>query len=145
MSRTPIGKLRKSHGRMVKMDSRSYNMHVASDLLSLELQYKWMSTATPLVNGIEDLRWILRVVESSSLWTPQLPPDTFDYTLTFDDHWVADGSNMSGTEHGAGFAQVADPYKKGSEFGSLVHCTTIAWDACMLPLTGEVGKLTSAT
>jgi len=74
----------------------------------------------------------------------QLPPDTFDYTLNIDDDWIADWSNVPGTECGAGFMPVAHPYKKGPEFGSLVHCTTMAWDAYMLPIIGEVGKLRKA-
>jgi hypothetical protein len=61
--------------------------------------------------------------------TLQLPPDTFDYTLKSDDDWIADRSNVPGTECGSGFTPLADPYKKGPEFGSLVHCTTMAWDA----------------
>jgi hypothetical protein len=52
---------------------------------------------------------------------------------------------VSGTERGAGFTPVADPYKKGPEFGSVVHCTTMAWYAYMLPIIGEVGKLRRAT
>jgi hypothetical protein len=51
---------------------------------------------------------------------------------------------VPGTEHGAGFTLVADPYKKGPEFPSLVHCTTMAWNAYMLPIIGEVGKLRKA-
>jgi hypothetical protein len=51
---------------------------------------------------------------------------------------------VPGTERGAGFTPVADPYMKGPEFGSLVHCTTMAWDAYMLPIIGEVGKLRKA-
>jgi hypothetical protein len=140
-SRTPIGKFTKANGTLVKMDSRDYNMHMASYILSLEPQYRWMLTATPLVNGIEDLCWTLCFLESSSRLTLQLPPDTFEYTLNFNDHWVADGSNVSGTESGAGFTPGADPYKKGSEFGSLVHFTTMAWDAYMLPIIGEVGEI----
>jgi len=99
-----------------------------------------MLTAIPLVNGITDLRWILRFLESSSWLTLLLPPDTFDYTLNIDDNWIADGSNVPGTERGAGFTTVADPYKKGPEFRSLVHCTTMAWDAYMLPIIAEVGN-----
>jgi len=68
-----------------------------------------------------------------------------NYTINIDDDWVADGSNVLGTEHGAGFTPVADPYKKDPEFGSLVHCTTMAWDTYMLPLIGEVGILREAT
>jgi hypothetical protein len=37
-SGTPIGKLRKANGTFVKMDSQDYNMHLASCILSLELQ-----------------------------------------------------------------------------------------------------------
>jgi len=85
-----------------------------------------MLMATPLVNGIEDWRWILRFLKSSSWLTLQLPPDTFDYTLNIDHDWIADGSNVPGIERGAGLTPVADPYKKGPEFGSLVHCTTMA-------------------
>jgi hypothetical protein len=144
-SGTAIRKFRRANGTMVKMDSRDYYMHMASYILNRKPQYKWMSTATPLVNGIEDLIWILCFLESSSWLTLQLPPDTFDYILNFDGHWVADGSNVSGTERGAGFTPVADPYKKGPEFGSLVHCTTMACDAYMLPTIGEVGKLRRAT
>jgi len=66
MSGTAIGKFRKANGTLVKKDSSDYNMHMASCILSLEPQYKWMLTATPVVNGIEDLRWILHVLESSS-------------------------------------------------------------------------------
>jgi len=141
---TPICKYRKANGMLGKMDSRNYNMHMTSCILSLKPQYTWMLTATPLVNGIEDLRWILRFLESSSWLTLQLPPDAFDYTLNIDDDWIVDGSNVPGTERCAGFTPVADQYKKGPEFGSLVHCTTMAWDAYMLPIIGEVGKLRKA-
>ena len=145
MSWTPISMFRKANGRLIKMDSHNYNMHMVSCILSVEPQYNWMLMTTPLVYGIEDLRWILHFLESSSWLTVQLPPDTFNYTHNIDDDWVAHGSNVSGTKRGAGFMQVADPYKKGPEFGSLVHCTTMAWDTYMLPLIGEVGKLKKAT
>jgi len=118
---------------------------MASCILILEPQYKWMLTATPLVNGIKDLHWIMRFLESSSWLTLQLPPDTFDYTLNIDDNWVMDRSNISGTERGAGFTPVADPNKKGPEFRSLVHCTTMTWDAYMLAIVGKVGKYRKAT
>jgi len=144
-SRTPIGKSRNANGTLVKMDSRDYNMHMVSCIPGPEPQFKWMSWATPLVSGIEDFHWIPRLLESSSWLTLQLPPDTFDYTLNIDDDWFADGSNVPGTECGAGCTPVADPSKKGPEFGSLVHCTTMAWDAYMLPIIGEVGKLGKAT
>jgi len=101
--------------------------------------------ATPLVNGIEDLHWILRCLESSSWLTLWLLVDAFDYTLNIDDDWIADGRNVPGTERDAGFTPVADPFTKGPEFGSLVHCTTMASDAYMLPIIREVGKLRKAT
>jgi len=114
---TPINKYGKANGTLVQIDYNNRNMHMASCIPSLELQYKWMLTATPLVNGIEDLRWMLRLLESSSCLTRQLWPDTFDYTLNIADDWVAVGSNFLGTESGPGFTPVADPYKKGPEFG----------------------------
>jgi len=110
MSGTSIGNFRKANGTMVTMDSHNYNMHMELYILSLEPQYKWMLTATPLGNGTKDFSWILRFLESSSWLTLQLPPDTLDYTLKFDYHWVADGSNVSGTERGAGFTPVANSY-----------------------------------
>ena len=63
MCRTPIRTIRKANGTMVKMDSCDYNMHMASYILSMKLQYKWMSTASPLVNGIKDMAWILSFLE----------------------------------------------------------------------------------
>jgi hypothetical protein len=124
MSGTPFSKFRTANGMLVKMASRDYNMHMASCILSLEPQYRWMITATPLVNVIEDLHWILNFLETSPWLTLQLAPDTFDYTLYIGYHEVADRSNVSGSKSGAGFTPVADLFKKGPEFGSLVYCTT---------------------
>jgi len=115
MSGTPISRFGKANGKLVKMDSHDYNMHKASCILSLDPQSKWMLTATPLVNGIADLYWILRFLESSSWLTLQLLPNTFDYTLSVSEDWVVDGSNVSGTEHDAGFTPVADSYMNGPE------------------------------
>jgi len=140
-----IGKFRNANGTLVEMDCCDYNKHMASGILSLEPQYKWMLMATPLGNGIEHLHWILHFLESSSWLTLQLLPDTFDYTPTSDNVWVADRSNLSGTKHGARFTPVADPYKNGPEFESRVHCTTMAGDTYMLPLIGEEGKVRKAT
>jgi len=144
-SRTPIGKFRKANRKLVNVDRRDYNMDMASCILSLEPQYKWMLMPTPLANGIEDLRWILRFLESSCWLTLQLPPNTFNHTLTIDDDWVADRTNVSGNESGVGFMPVADLYKKGPELGSLVHRTIIGWDTYMLHIIGEVGKSKQAT
>jgi len=99
----------------------------------------------PIVQWHPRLALDLEFLESSSWLTLQLPPDRFNYTLNFDDHWVMDGSNVSSTEHGARFMPVAYPYKKCPEFRSLVHCTTMAWDAYMSPLIGKVGKLRWST
>jgi hypothetical protein len=62
-----------------------------------------MLTATPLVNGIEGLCWILHFLERTSLLTLQLPPDPFDDTLNIDDDWIVDGSNVPGTKFVARF------------------------------------------
>jgi hypothetical protein len=141
MSGTPIGKFRKANCMLLKMNSHEYNMQMASCILSLEPRYKWMPMATSLVNSIEDFHCIQRFLHSSSWLTLQLPPDTFDYVLNIDDDRVADGSNVSGTDHHARSTPVADPYKKGPEFGLLVHNTAMALDAYMLRISGEMGKL----
>jgi len=141
ISRTPIGKFRKGNSMVVKMDSRDYNMHLASCILCLEPQYTCMLIATPLVNGIKDLNSILHFVERLSWLTLQLLPNTFNSTLNIENHWVTDRSNMSDTEYGAWISPVADPYMQGPEFGSLVHWTPMACYVEMLPPIGEVGKL----
>jgi 23S rRNA A2030 N6-methylase RlmJ len=103
-----------------------------------------MLKARLMVNAIEDLCWILRFLQRSSWLTLQLPVDTFDYTVNIDDDWIADRSTVPPTEHGAGFVLVADPYKPGPEFGSLVHCITEAWDAFIFPIIAVVGILSKA-
>jgi len=65
--------------------------------------------------------------------------------LNFNDHSVADESNVSGTECGARFTPVTDPYYKVPKFSSLDHCAKITSDGYMLPLTGDLGKLRRAT
>lgn len=40
LSGTPSGKFMKANSAMVKTDSCNYNMHMACNILSLELQYK---------------------------------------------------------------------------------------------------------
>jgi len=131
-NKTPISRLLNANCTMVTMDSHEYNMYIASYILTLDLQYKWMLTATPLVNGFQDFCWILHFLESSSFLTLQLPPDTYDNTLNFDVHWVAEGSIVLGFHPGDRFMQVADPYKKCPEFGVLVLCTTSVSDDSIL-------------
>jgi hypothetical protein len=67
-----------------------------------------------------------------------------DYTLNIHDHWIAAGNNVLGTECRAWFMPVADLYPQGSEFGTLVHCTTMGSDDNLLGKVGEVGKLRTA-
>jgi hypothetical protein len=57
---TQIGEITKADGILGKMYSRENNMPMVSSVLSLEPQHKWMLMATPLVNGIKDLHWILQ-------------------------------------------------------------------------------------
>jgi len=61
---TPISKFCKANGTLVTMDSHDYNIHMPFCILGLEPQCKWMLMATPLVNGIEDLHWILHFLEN---------------------------------------------------------------------------------
>jgi len=104
-----------------------------------------MLVATTFVQGIEELRWILHFLESSSWLIRQLPPDRFHNRLNFDDHWVIDGSTVSDTEPCEGFTPGADPNKIGTKFGSLDHGTTMTWDADMSPIIGEAGELRRVT
>jgi hypothetical protein len=143
-SGTPMGKSGKANGTMLNIACRNHNMHIGFYILSLEPHYKWMLTATPLVNGIENLHCILYFLYGSSWLTLQLPPGTFNCTLNIDDHWVADGYNVLGTEHAAGFTAIADSYKKLPEFITLVHCNCMPLDASILPKIGEEGKLRKA-
>lgn len=145
MSRTAISNCRKANGTISKIDSCDCNIYIASYILSPEPQYKWMLMATTLVTGIVDLHWILHFLESVSLITLQLPPDTLNYTLNINNYWVADRSNVSGTEPGAKITPVAGPSNIGPESGSPVHCTTITAHAYMIPHIAEVGKLRKAT
>jgi hypothetical protein len=84
------------------------------------------------------------LLQSSSWLSLQLQPEIFDYTLNIDEDWVPHRSNVSGTEYGSGFTPVTDSYKKGPELSSLVHSTTIPWDAYLLPMAVEVGKFRNA-
>jgi len=136
-----IDKSSRAQGMMVTMGSHDYTMLMVSYILSVEPQSEWMWTETPTVHGNNDLRWILRFLDSSSGLTLQLPPHTVSNTLNFDDRWVSDGSNVSGTKRGAGFTAVLAPSKKGPKFGLLVDCTTLVLDVYMLPIICEVGKL----
>jgi len=145
MSRTPITKFRKAKGTWVEMNSHDYNMYMAFCILSLRPQYKWMLMSTPLVNGMEDLHWILCFLESSSGLTLQLLPDIYDNSLNIDDDCVTNRSTVSGTEWSVGFMQVADQSKNGPEFESLIYCTTIPSNTYFLPCIGEVENLRRAT
>lgn len=115
-SRIPIGKFRMCNCTLLKKDSCVYNMHMTFCKLCLEPQYKWMYMATPLVNGINDLDWMLHCLVSLSRLTQQLPPDTFIYTCNFDDNWVTGRSNVAGTDAGTWFTPVAYLYQKLPEF-----------------------------
>ena len=145
MSWTPICKFRKARGMLVKMDSHNYNIYMVLCVLCLDQQYKRMLMATPLANGIEDFHWTLHFLESSSCKTLQVPPDTFNYTLNIDDYCIAYGSTVSGTECGAWFTPVIDPYKQHPRSGWLVHCTTTPLNPFMSPLISRVEKLRMAT
>jgi len=126
---------------IVTMDSRNYNIHMASFILSLKLQYKLMKMATPVVTGIKDIHWILNFLKQLSWLTLQLLLDAFDYTLNIVDDWIPNRCNMLCTDCGDRFSPVADLYKTGPEFGPLVHSTTITWDTFMLPRISDVWTL----
>jgi len=137
---TPICEFRKANGTLVNMDSCHYNVHMASCILSQELQFNKMLMATPLVNGINDYCWILRFLDSSWQLSRQLLHDSFHHTFNMNDNWVTDASNVSDSKYGAGFTPDADPYMNGPDFKILVHHLTMAWDDYMFPPIIEGGK-----
>jgi len=94
-----MGNFMMANSTLVSMVSRDYNMHLAFCILTLELQYKSLLMATPLVHGIEDLHLILHFLEGSSWLTLPLPPDAFHYKQNIHEDWVVDGWNVSDTEH----------------------------------------------
>lgn len=133
MGGTAISKFTMANGLMVEINCHDGNMHMVFYIQSREPPSKLRLQATQLACGIEDLHWIVHFPESSLCLVLQHPHDSFDYTHNFDNHWVVDGSCMSGNQLSARFTPGADPYKKAPKFESLVHGITISWDAYMLP------------
>ena len=64
-------------GKIQKIGARDAPENIANLILSLEPEYKWMLTATPLVNGLSDLRWVIRFLESEDWLELSLPPNAF--------------------------------------------------------------------
>ena len=77
-----------------------------------------------------------------------LPPDTFDQAAMEPqvDDWQPNELNpIFGTEPDTQFMKIANPFKLGPQYGSLIHCTTKAWDWYLLHLIESIGSLRKQT
>jgi len=145
MSGTSIATFWMANGTIDHMDYQDYKMYMACYILSLERKKKLLFKATPPICAIEELHWILCIVACSSWLSRVLPAATFNYSFNIYDHWVADGSNVLGSERGAGSTPVEDPSMKGSEFRSSVRTIILTCCTYQLPEISIVGKLSRAT
>ena len=110
----PVGKTRRLDGTLVNTPAASYGPFQAAALFCLEPQFKWILTATPLVNGIEDLCRVLTFLQQDSWWEDNLPPDTLDQAAMEPqaDDWQPNEMNpILGTEPDAKFTKIANPYQ----------------------------------
>ncbi|KAF8542616.1 hypothetical protein BDD12DRAFT_802756 [Trichophaea hybrida] len=109
----------------------SYGSCQAAALFLLEPQFKWMLTATSLVNRIEDLHWVLTFPPQDSWLAENLPLDTLVKAAMEPqvDDWQPNEMNpILSTEPDAEFTTIANPYQQCPQCGSLIHCTTQSWD-----------------
>ena len=129
----------------------------ARSLLGLKPDFKWMLTATPLVNNLSDLRWIVRFLERDEWLQQNLPPGTFvDRDELYErrdqirrEPWdsedLAPLPTALGTDLNAVWGPDAAPFEDGPNFESLVHCTTKAWSHGMAGPLDTIAKLTNRT
>ena len=112
-----------------------------------------MLTATPLVNNLRDLRWVVRFLEREEWLELSLPPDTFVDRDDLEDYHEMQRLdpmdsptpllNVPGTHPNAVWADNAAPFEDGPATESFVHCTTKAWaNGMTLPLA-RIAKLTA--
>ncbi|KAF8536360.1 P-loop containing nucleoside triphosphate hydrolase protein [Trichophaea hybrida] len=144
----PVGKTRRLDGTLVNTPAARYGPFQAEALFRLEPQFKWMLTATPLVNGIEDLRWVLTFLQRDSWLEEYLPPDTFDQAAMEPqaDDWQPNEMNLLlSTQPDAEYTKIANPYQRGPRYGSHIHCITKAWDWYLLHLIESIGLLRRQT
>ena len=125
----------------------------ARSLLRLKPEFKWMLTATPLVNNLRDLRWVVRFLEREEWLELSLPPDTFVDRDDLEDYHElqrldpmdspAPLPNVPGTHPNAVWADNAAPFEDGPAAESFVHCTTKAWAHGMTLPLDRIAKLTA--
>ena len=127
----------------------------ARSLLGLKPEFKWMLTATPLVNNLRDLRWIVRFLEREEWLELNLPPNTFVDNDDLEERWdqqrrepwdsedLEPLPNVLGTDHNAVWAPDAAPFEDGPDSESFVHCTTKAWLYGMAVPLDKITRLTT--
>lgn len=101
---------------------------LALRLESLNPALKWILSATPLVNSLTDLRWVCRFLERPVWYSRNLPPGTFVNKFEYSEGTHNPNGNVDGLHFESIFLDTADPFRLHDEYGSYVHCTTMAWD-----------------
>lgn len=109
------------------------NIIWAETLEKLRPEAKWMLTATPLVNSLVDLRWVCRFLERPEWLEQNLPPDTFVNQHDLHGIWFADPNRVSpaGNAPNMVLTPTSDLFRCYAKYGSMAHCTTLAWDCCI--------------
>ena len=110
-------------------------------------------TATPLVNNLRDLRWVVRFLEREEWLELSLPSDTFVDQNDLEDYRelqrldpidiLAPLPNVPGTHPNAVWADNAAPFEDGPAAISFVHFTTRAWAHRMTLPLDRIAKLTA--
>ena len=112
-----------------------------------------MLTATPLVNNLRDLRWVVRFLERELWLELSLPPDTFVDRDDLEDYREMQRlnpidsptplPNVPGTHPNAVWADNTAPFEDGPAAESFVHGTTKAWAHGMALPLDRIAKLTA--
>ena len=112
-----------------------------------------MLTATPLVNNLRDLRWVVRFLEKEEWHELSLPPDTFVDRDDLEDYREMQRldpmdsptplPNVPGTHPIAVWADNAAPFEDGPAAESFVHCITKVWSHGMTLPVDRNAKLTA--
>jgi hypothetical protein len=124
----------KDLGTRTKVGEYDAGQQIARRLHSLKPQRKWMLTATPLVNQMTDLRWVLRFLERPSWVEKELPRDCFRDSNLLDWEEFEDSANEPtlGSAQGAVWSPTMNPYEDAPE-ESMVQCSLKAWDHFVAP------------
>ncbi len=132
----------------VAQGKRSLNS-MADRLCKIKCYRRWVLTATPLVNSLSDLRWILTFLQRPEWLFTKIPAFTFaekaeiryceDESTDFEDiPSVFDGSKPNVDIHPTRRPRF---FTRSYNNGAIVHCTTKVWDKLIKPDLDEIKRL----